>query len=277
LYKDSTYADLYNYIKNQIDAYNNYRIRREFGVGESGRLTIDNILDRNYEYGFVFLMSKSSLNFESAKNILKKVGLFLKKSSVFFIVILQFLIIYLIINPINLYSQLTSVQIINEIAAKSSTPPNELPQIGVIGDKKNLGDIEDLKAGNAVDAQIYKEAKNGDFVIGYTSKLIIYRPETKQIIYEGDTPQQILAKSQQAIINLVQKKALEDKLINDKTPAPQASVVVDPESVKIGNDFYKDVQANDIIANFTNPDLLVIYRPSENKIVKSGVVSLNIK
>ena len=222
-------------------------------------------------------MAQSTEIWNTTKDLGQKFVHFLKKHSLVFIFILQLGIIYLIINPINLYYQLTSVQIINEISAKISTPPNELPQIGVIGDKKNLENIDELKAGNAIDSQIYKDARNGDYVVGYTSKLIIYRPQNKQIIYEGDTPQQILAKSQQAIINLVQKRAFQDKLITDKTPAPQASVVVDPQSVKQGNEFYNDVQANDIIANFTNPDLLVIYRPSEDKIVKSGVVSLSIK
>jgi len=217
------------------------------------------------------------MNSEAIKNVINKTLTVLKKLTPVLIITLQVVIIYLIVNPINLYSQLSSVKIINEISDKVSVPPNELPQIGIIGDKKNLQDIDTLQKNNGIDAQIYKDARDGDYVVGYTSKLIIYRPDNKKIIYEGDTPQQILAKSQQTLIQLVQKKVLENKLINEKTPAPQASVVVDPESVKKGNDFYKDVQANDVIANFTSPDLIVIYRPSDDSIVKSGVVSFSIK
>ena len=217
------------------------------------------------------------MNSEAIKNVINKTLTVLKKLTPVLIITLQVVIIYLIVNPINLYSQLSSVKIINEISDKVSVPPNELPQIGIIGDKKNLQDIDTLQKNNGIDAQIYKDARDGDYVVGYTSKLIIYRPDNKKIIYEGDTPQQILAKSQQTLIQLVQKKVLENKLINEKTPAPQASVVVDPESVKKGNDFYKDVQANDVIANFTSPDLIVIYRPSDDTIVKSGVVSFSIK
>jgi len=219
----------------------------------------------------------NKLNTDKLKTTLSKVYKSLKANSLIFVLIFQIAILYLILNPINLYNQLTTVKVINEIAETVNTPPNELPQVGIIGDKKNLQDIDTLKKGNAIDAQIYKDAQNGDYVVGYTSKLIIYRPNDKKVIYQGDTPQQILAKSQQTLIQLVQKKALENKLITDRTPAPQASVVVDPESVRKGNEFYKDVQTNDIVANFTSPDLLVIYRPSEDKIVKSGVVSLSIK
>jgi hypothetical protein len=200
--------------------------------------------------------------------------------AVILILLLQAGIFYLFLNPVNLLNQLTTVQTINEITKQANVAPNELPQVGIIGDGKNLKDIEELKKGNAIDAEIYKEAKNGDYAVGYTSKLIIYRPSDKKIVYDGETPQQKLAKAQQsqvALVSTVSKAALDANLITDKTPAPQASVVTDPEKVKTSNAFYKDVTANDIIATYTNPDLVVIYRPAENKIVKSGQVSISIK
>jgi hypothetical protein len=193
------------------------------------------------------------------------------------ILLLQLGIFYLALNPINVYNQLTTVQVINEVVKTASLPPNELPQVGIIGDKKNLQDIETLKKGNAIDAEIYKDAKDGDYVLGYTSKLVIYRPDGKKIIYEGDTPQQKVGKLQQNLIAVVQKKALEAKLISTETAVPQASVVTDPAKVSSSNPFYKDIQKDDIVANFSNPDLIVIYRPSTDSIVKSGQVQLNIK
>jgi hypothetical protein len=200
--------------------------------------------------------------------------------AIILILLLQAGILYLFLNPISLLSQLTTVQTINEITKQANVAPNELPQVGIIGDGKNLKDIEELKKGNAIDAEIYKDAKNGDYAVGYTSKLIIYSPSDKKIVYDGETPQQKLAKAQQsqvALVSAVSKAALDANLITDKTPAPQASVVTDPEKVKTSNAFYKDVTANDIIATYTNPDLVVIYRPTENKIVKSGQVSISIK
>jgi hypothetical protein len=193
------------------------------------------------------------------------------------IFILQGAILYLILSPINLYNQLTTVQVINNVVKTVAVPPNELPQVGIIGDKKNLQDIETLKKGNAIDGEIYKDAKNGDYVLGYTSKLVIYRSSDKSVVYEGDTPQQKVAKIQQNLIAQVQKVAFDNGLITKDTAVPQASVVTDPTKVKSSNAFYKDVEQNDVIANFSNPDLIVIYRPSTDKIIKSGQVQLSIK
>jgi hypothetical protein len=193
-----------------------------------------------------------------------------------FILLLQIIIIYFIIRPVNLYSQLNSVKTINQISKQLDLPPTELPQIGRINDKKSLTDIDTLQKNNSIDAEIYKKAQNGDYVLGYTSRLIIYRPTDKTVIYDGDTPQQLLTKSQNQLISQVQKKALEDNLITSQTTAPQSSVVTEPDLVRKGNDFYKEVEKGDIVANFSNPDLLVIYRPSTDKIIKHGKVSLTI-
>jgi hypothetical protein len=203
------------------------------------------------------------------------------------ILIFQGAILFLFLNPINLLNQLSTVQVINEVTKLVSEnkdggqiPPNELPQVGVIGDGKNLKNIDELKKGNAIDAEIYKDAQNGDYVVGYTSKLVIYRPSEKKVIYNGETPQQKLNQNQQAqqqVIVTVSKAALDAKLITEQTPVPQASVVTDAEKVKSGNAFYSAVQNNDIIATYSNPDLIVIYRPSEQKIVKSGKIEIAIK
>jgi hypothetical protein len=191
------------------------------------------------------------------------------------ILVLSGSILYLILRPINAYNQLKTVRIINKATETVDVPPNELPQVGVIGDEKNLQSIEKLKAANAVDAEIYKDAENGDYVLGYTSKLIIYRPSTKEVVYEGETPQQKLAETQKTLISLVQKKAVEEGLIKSDTAVPQASIVTEAEKVKQSNEFYSDVENNDIIANFSNPDLIVIYRPSNDTIVKSGKISIS--
>jgi hypothetical protein len=211
----------------------------------------------------------------------------LNSVAIVLILIFQAAILYLFLNPINLLNQLSTVQVINDVTKLVSenkdggqVPPNELPQVGVIGDGKNLKNIDELKKGNAIDAEIYKDAQNGDYVVGYTSKLVIYRPSEKKVIYNGETPQQKLNQNQQAqqqVIVTVSKAALDAKLITEQTPVPQASVVTDAEKVKAGNAFYSVVQNNDIIATYSNPDLIVIYRPSEQKIVKSGKIEIAIK
>ena len=197
--------------------------------------------------------------------------------SLLVIIALQLTIIYLVFRPINILGQLDSVKIINEATKEAQAPVNELPQVGVIGDKKVLASLDEIKKGNAIDAEIYKDAKDGDYVLGYTSKIIIYRPSEKRVVYNGDTPQQKLAKSQEALVNLVIKSAQNAKLIPaDYKLQPQISVVNDAENLKKQSDIYADVMKDDLVGIFSNPNLIVIYRPSTASIVKSGNLQLSV-
>lgn len=186
--------------------------------------------------------------------------------------------LYLLINPLNTLNQLESVKVINEVTKERNLPINELPQIGVIGDNKMLADIDTIKKTNTIDAEIYKDAQNGDYVLGYSNKLVIYRPTTKEVIYEGLSPQQKLSAKQQDIVTGVLKKIVEANLIPaDYNKVPQMSIVTNAEEQMKINDFYKNVAKDDIIATFIEPNLIVIYRPSTNQIVNSGQIQVSIK
>jgi hypothetical protein len=190
---------------------------------------------------------------------------------------MQVAFLYLLLNPVNIYNQLSSVNIINEVTKDKNLPPNELPQIGVVGDGKNLADIEVIKKTNAIDADVYKDAKNGDYVLGYTNKLIIYRPSEKKVIYEGPSSQQKLAASKQTLVTQVMNKVMSSNLLpKDFQGVPNISIVTSPEELKKNGDLYKDAQANDLVATFST-GLIAIYRPSTDAIVKSGTVSTVIK
>jgi hypothetical protein len=192
--------------------------------------------------------------------------------------VMQLVFLYLLVNPINVTNQLESVKIINEAVKLNNLPINELPQIGVIGDKKMLADIETIKKTNTIDAEVYKDGANGDYVLGYSNRLVIYRPSTKKIVYDGQSPQQKLAATQKNIVTDVLKKIADAKLIPaDYNQVPQMSIVTNPDEQKKSNDFYKDVLKDDILVTFTNPNLLVIFRPSTNAIVKSGQIQVSIK
>jgi hypothetical protein len=193
------------------------------------------------------------------------------------ILAMQVAFLYLLLNPVNIYNQLTSVNVINEVTKDKNLPPNELPQIGVVGDGKNLADIEVIKKTNAIDADVYKDAKNGDYVLGYTNKLIIYRPSEKKVIYEGPSSQQKLASSKQTLVTQVMNKVMSSNLLpKDYQGVPNISIVTSPEELKKNGDLYKDAQANDLVATFST-GLIAIYRPSNDTIVKSGTVSTVIK
>jgi len=195
-----------------------------------------------------------------------------------FLLLIQLVILYLLVNPINLVNQLDAVGTINKIGKKVSLPPNEIPVVARVGDKKNLADVETLKKGNAIDAEIYKDAQDGDYVLGYNNSLVIYRRDGDKVVYNGDTAQQKLTKSQQSLVQLIIKKAQDKQLIPaDYKTAPQVSVVTDPDAVKKINAFYADVQKDDLIAQFSSPDVVVVYRPASDQIVKNGSFALQIK
>lgn len=194
------------------------------------------------------------------------------------LVVLQLGILYLLVNPINLVNGLDAVDVINKVSKSAAVPPTEVPVMARVGDGKGLKTADELRKGNAVDAQIYKDAKDGDYVLGYTSKLIVYRKDDNRIIYDGKTAQQLLADSQNTVVATVVKKAKDQKLVPaDYNQTPAVSLVTDPEAVKKLNEFYKDVQKDDLIAQFSQPDTVVVYRPSTDQIIKSGSFALVIK
>jgi len=191
--------------------------------------------------------------------------------------------VWLILNPFNVLNNLNVVNLINDVTANATqsgnpAPSNEVPTIAQIGDGKYLEDIDTLRKANQINARVYEGAENGDYVLLYTSKMIIYREKSKTIIYNGETPQQLLGRSQKAVVALSVKKAKDSGLIpNENTEEPQVSVVQDPEALKKVNVFYNEVQKDDLIISFTNPSLVIVYRPSNDTIVKSGKYNLNIQ
>ena len=193
------------------------------------------------------------------------------KFLVIVIIILQIIVIYFLINPINLISQLSSVQVLNKVAALTVVP-TEIPNVGVVGDNKTLPDIETIKKANSVQAQVFKDAKNGDYVLNYTTKFVIYRESENKLIYDGDSPTSIINKAQETILTNVTAKAKELGVIdNNSTEQPQLQAVTDAATLKSSNStFYSDVQNDDVVALFAQAKKIVLYRPSTNTIIKYG-------
>lgn len=192
--------------------------------------------------------------------------------------IMQLGFLYILINPISTLNNLDSVQTINKVSKAVILPATELPQVGIIGDKKVLADIDTIKKANQIDSEVYKDAKNGDYVLGYSNRLIIYRPSEQKVIYDGQSPQQRLASGQQNLVSGIIKKITDANLLpKDYNQTPQMVIVSNPDEVRKSNEFYKDAQKDDIIATFSNPNLVIIYRPSTSSIVKSGQIQVSIK
>lgn len=187
--------------------------------------------------------------------------------------VLTLLAVIYIINPIGIYQNNTTGEIIKEVSQLTTTNPLETPLVNVIKD------VQKIKELNAINAEVYKNATNGDYVVGYSDKMIIYRRQSGDIIYEGQTPAAILESTQQTIITGVTNKAKEAKLIEaSSTEAPQVSIVTDAAKLKEENpSFYANAQTNDVIALFSSKKLIVLYRPSTSTIINSGAYNTTIK
>lgn len=194
------------------------------------------------------------------------------------ILIIQVIMLYLLVNPLNLSNQLRTIKVINEVGEKVAVPPTEIPVIAVIGDNKSLPDINTIKKDNEINASVYKDAQNGDFVLAYTTKMIIYRLENNEIIYEGDSPQNLLNSSQKAIINSVIAKAKETLVIeSSSTETPQILLIKDIDLLKKSNSrFYANAQNDDVLAYFASTSKVVIFRPSTSEIIQVGNYSTSI-
>jgi len=194
------------------------------------------------------------------------------KVSMFLLFVFQIVLVILIINPPNLLNQLNVVNIVNDASKQANLPPTEVPVVAVIGDNKLLPTVEDIKKQNQFAAEVYKDAQNGDYVLAYSSKMIIYRSSDKKVIYEGDTPATKQKNLQDQATQAVVAKAKEQNLITqDSTETPSLSVIVDENKVKESDPtFYANAQKDDIIATFADSKLILIYRPATKSIINSG-------
>jgi hypothetical protein len=194
---------------------------------------------------------------------------------------LQLFTMYLAFNPINVYNQYSSVQRLNKAIAGVKTAPVTLPQsVGVVGDKTTLASAETIKKANAIDGEVYKDAQDGDLVLGYTGRTVIIREgDNNKIVYDGDSAPQKLNNANTALLNAIIKTAKDAGVIKeDPAQAPATSILSEATlaPAKKNNPFYANAEVNDIVAQFDNV-AVVIYRPSTGKLINSGKIETNIK
>jgi hypothetical protein len=197
----------------------------------------------------------------------------------FLVLAMQGLLTYLLLNPINLANSFVGVQRQNKAIAGVSNAPITAPKsISVVGDNVILKSADELRKGNAIEAEVYKEAKDGDVVLDYNTRVIIYRESENKVIYDGPSPYQKLTDANSTLINSIIKVIKEKGLIKDNpTQNPATAVVQNESEVKKTNVFYKDVMNNDIIAQFNDSGVIVVYRPSTGQLVSAGKIETIIK
>lgn len=150
--------------------------------------------------------------------------------------------------------------------------PNAEPSIA------EILDVELLKNEHQINAEVYKDAKNGDKVIGYEDRLIIYRPSEKKIIYDGKNPNQILNEQYLAALQDVLEKVSKLTTLDSKA-TPQFSVIGDVTKLQAQNPkVFAKAQNGDSLLLYENRFL--IYRASSNELiydadVTNGVIGEN--
>jgi|GEM_PF-1899413 len=194
------------------------------------------------------------------------------------VIVLQVVIIAVLViisiygSPAGLVSEIRLQMLINKVASATTVNRNEKPVFATVSDAPKL------REGNAIDAEVYKDAVNGDSVLAYTDKMIIYRESENKIIYEGKSPGDRLTDAQIAIVTKIVDKA---KIAGIKVPdgeSPQLAVITDVDQQKVKYPkFYANAVNNDILAYFATAEKVVIYRQSSDSLINTGDYKITLQ
>ncbi|KXK26639.1 MAG: hypothetical protein TR69_WS6001000646 [candidate division WS6 bacterium OLB20] len=190
------------------------------------------------------------------------------------ITVLLVINIFLTISPPYIQQRNLTQQVMEEVAEQVEVNPFETPVVSVVADAENL------RSSNSIQAQVYANAQDGDYVLGYSDKMVIYRRSTGEIVYEGDSPGTILNRNQQALRDSVVKAAVSSGVIGSAENAnPQLSVVTDPKQLQSQDaEFYKNAQSGDVIAIFPNNEVILLVRSANGQvtIIEQGEYNTSI-
>jgi hypothetical protein len=204
------------------------------------------------------------------KQIVKNLkGLAESKKALAVLIIMQIAllgILFYVFDPKEYYDTYQNRQVIKQVQKLVQVSKSETPVVAIIVDP------DALREENAIQAEVYKDARKDDYVLSYTAKMVIYRPSTKQIIYEGDHPQTIYQEGQQALVDSLVESAKKEGLVTTATATdPQVSIITDPGLLRERDpEFYALAKENDIIGYFPSAGIIVLYRMSEEKILNHG-------
>lgn len=147
-----------------------------------------------------------------------------------------------------------------------------------------ITDVEQLRNQNEIQAEVYADARDGDYVVLFINKMIIYRREVNEIVYEGPSPAQIAQGQAREVAKTIGQAVLDEGLVPEGTrelSIPSLDEILDNEVESLRNldpMFYEEVRSGDIIAYFSDLNLLVIFRPNNGsgEIINSGEYNVSI-
>lgn len=189
-------------------------------------------------------------------------------------VILQGATLYFLMNPKAqaVYQGLSPEQI--EVQAENVALLNELKELTTLPNANpviaEVLDLEVLKNEHPVNAQVYASAMNGDKVIAYEDRLIIYREDGKTIVYDGKNPTQLAQEQYMAELEAVLTKLSSLTEINPQA-IPQMSTIGDVDKLKAGDpNVFANAANGDTILVYT--DRIIIFRADANKIILNAAI-----
>jgi hypothetical protein len=143
-----------------------------------------------------------------------------------------------------------------------------------VGKSAGFEDLEKLRKGSRYNEEVYKDAKSGDRAMAFSSKMILYRPSEKKIIYEGQTPGQKQTDDQKAeilkIVDVVKRSGYVDPAT---TEVPQIATVSNIEELK-GNSLYAGAANGDLVMLFNKESVIVVYSIQGQKILNAAKSTL---
>lgn len=202
-------------------------------------------------------------------------NIFTVKGLLVIVILIQILLFAVFGIPLiqNASQQQELQSIINNAAGLANINASDIESSQIIAN------IDELKK-NPIDAEVYAEAQNGDYIFAYkTDKMVIYRASENKVIYNDLTPVAILNQRRAELIDNIVAQVKNLNLIpEDYSGTPELVAVTDVDKQKEEDPvFYAQVQLDDVIAYFNEQKVIVLYRAEGNSILNYGKLSTSIK
>lgn len=183
------------------------------------------------------------------------------------------LLVYLVAvlaNPASVFESLMKRRLVDRVAKSAEVELESFQNMVELGKTKEFEDVELLKKQNSYNQAVYKDAKAGDLALAFTSKMVIYRPKTASIIYQGETPAQKMEQDQKLAVTKYAEviKSL-GILPKESTEVPQVSVISNVEQYK-NNTLYTGASNGDLVMIFNEAGVVVVFNTKENRVVKAA-------
>ena len=173
-------------------------------------------------------------------------------------------------NPATVYENLTRRWLVQRVANAAEVDLESFQNMVVLGKTKEFDDIDQLKKQNSYNQAVYKDAKSGDLALAFSSKMVIYRPKTESIIYQGETPTQKMEQDQKLAVSKYAEVIKAQGIIpKESVEVPQVSGISNVDQYK-NNTLYAGASNGDLVMVFSDSGIVVIYNTKENRVIKAA-------